>query len=74
LPPPSRPPAGSCPSLTYDLQPIELGFEQCDRTKLRVALKDQPDGCRLGLDDDQFPVLDVIAERHIAAHPHALGL
>jgi hypothetical protein len=26
------------------------------------------------LTDDQFAVLDVVAERHIAAHPHALGL
>jgi hypothetical protein len=47
--------------------------EQRDRAKFRIAPEDHPDGRRLGLIHDQFAVLDVIAERHVPAHPHALA-
>ncbi len=39
---------------------------------LDEALEDAADDCRLGLVDDQLAVLDVVAERRPAAHPHAL--
>jgi hypothetical protein len=41
--------------------------------QFRIAFKDHPDGRRLRLIYDQFAVLDVIAERHVAARPHALA-
>jgi hypothetical protein len=66
--------AGSFPPLTHNAYPIQLGFEQRHRAKFRIAPKNQPDGCRLGFVDDQSAVLDIIAERHIATHPHPLGL
>ena len=54
--------------------PLELCLQQRDRAKLGVAPEDHPDSRRLGFADDQLPFPDVVAERHIAAHPHALGL
>ncbi len=66
--------AGSRAALAANAQPIELGFEQGDRAELGVALEDHPDSCRLNRIDNQLPFLDVVAKRHIAAHPHALGL
>ena len=50
---------------------------QCARqrgggTDLHEALEDHSDGRGFGLVDDQLAVLDVIAERHEPAHPHAL--
>ena len=35
-------------------------------------LEDHADGGGFGLVDDELAVLDVVAERHEAAHPHAL--
>src|ERR1700720_2759834 len=67
------PSAGSLTALAHETQPVELGLEQRDRPQFRIAFKDQPDGRRLRLIHDQFAVLDVIAERRVAAHPHALA-
>src|ERR1700731_1170972 len=53
---------------------FELCLQQRDRAKLGVALEDHPDSRRLGFADDQLTFPDVVAERHLAAHPHALGL
>ena len=69
-----QPSAGAFTALAHNTQPVELGLEQRDRAQFRIAPEDQPDGRRLRLIDDQFAVLDVIAERHVAAHPHALLL
>src|SRR6202030_3260992 len=66
--------AGSLPALAHDAGSLELCLQQRDRAKLGVALEDHPDSRRLGFADDQLPFPDVVAERHIAAHPHALGL
>ena len=43
-----------------------------DRGAFGEALEDAADDRRFGLVDDQLPVLDVVAERRPAAHPHAL--
>jgi hypothetical protein len=69
-----QPSAGSFTALGHNTQSIEFGPEQRDRAKLGVALEDHPDSRRLGFADDQLPFPDVVAERHIAAHPHALLL
>ena len=69
-----QPSAGSFTALAHEIQPVEFGPEQRDRAQFRIAPEDQPDGRRLRLIDDQLAVLDVIAERHVAAHPHALLL
>jgi len=69
----SQPSAGSLTALAHDTQPVELGPEQRDRAQFRVALEDQPDGLCLRPIHDQFALLDVIAERHVPAHPHALA-
>jgi hypothetical protein len=42
---------------------------QRDRAKLGAALEDHPGSRRLGFADDQLPFPDVVAERHVAAHP-----
>ena len=65
---------GSLAPFAHNPQAVKLGFGQGDRAKFRTAPEDEPDGYRLGFVDDEFGVLDVIAERHIAAHPHALCL
>ena len=71
-PPASRPPAPSRRLL--HTQSIEFGPEQRDRAQFRIASKDQPDGLGLSLIHGQLAVLDIIAERDVAAHPHALLL
>ena len=68
-------PSGSpLTALAHDTQPVELSLEQRDRAEFRIAPENHPDGRRLRLIHDQFAVLDAIAERHVAAHPHALLL
>src|ERR1700730_18723653 len=66
--------AGSFTALAHDTQPAEFGLEQRDRAQFRIALEDHPYGRRLRLIHDQIAVLDVVAERYVAAHPHALLL
>src|SRR6202040_2356632 len=63
-----QPSAGSFTALAHNTQSIEFGPEQRDRAQSRIAPEDQPDSRGLRLTDDQFAVLDVIAERHVAAH------
>src|SRR6202049_919604 len=69
-----HPSAGSFTALAHETQPVEFGLEQRDRAQFRIAPEDQPGSRSLRLIHDQFAVLDVIAERHVAAHPHALAL
>jgi hypothetical protein len=69
-----QPSPSSFTALAHNPQPVEFGLEQRDRAHFRIAPEDQPDGRRLRLIDDQLAVLDVVAERHVAAHPHALLL
>jgi hypothetical protein len=66
--------AGSFTALAHNTQPVELGLEQRDRPQFRIAPEDHPDGRRIRLIHDQFAVLDVVTERNVAAHPHALLL
>ena len=54
-------------------QSIEFGPEQRDRAQFGIAPEDQPDSRGLSLIHDQFAVFDVVAERHVPAHPHALA-
>ena len=58
------------------LGPDILGPQRADqlggRAELDEPLEDHPDGRGLGLVDDQLAVLDLVAERDEAAHPHAL--
>ena len=51
--------------ISYDA--IELGPEQRDRAQFGIAPNDHPEAGRRppGLIDDQFAVLDVVAERHV---------
>jgi len=69
-----QPSAGAFTALAHDTQPVEFGPEQRDRAQFGIAPEHHPDGRRLRLIRDQFAVLDVVAERHVAAHPHALLL
>ena len=69
-----QPSAGSFTALAHNTQSVEFGPEQRDRAQFRIAPEDQPDGRGLRLIHDQFAVLDVVAERHVPAHPHALLL
>ena len=49
-------------------------LRQCRRrAELNEPLEDHPDDRGLGLVNDQLAVLDVVAERRAAAHPHALA-
>src|ERR1700730_5215731 len=66
--------AGSFTALAHNTQPVEFGLEQRDRAQFRITPEDQPGSRSLRLIHHQFAVLDVIAERHVAAHPHALAL
>jgi hypothetical protein len=66
-----QPSGGSFTALAA--QPVELDPEQRDRAKFRIAPEDHPDGRRLRLIHGQFAVLDIIAERHVRAHPYALA-
>src|SRR5208337_4242440 len=66
--------ARSLPSLAHDAGPLELRLQQRDRAELGVAPEDRPDARRLRRVDDQLAILDIVAERDVAAHPHALGL
>ena len=72
--PPARRSAGSLAALADDAQAVEFGLEQRHRAKFGVALEDHPHRRRLGFVHDQLPFLDVVAQRHVPAHPHALGL
>ena len=65
--------AGTFTTLAHNTQPVKLGLEQRDRAEFRLAFEDQLHGRCLSLIDEQFAVPDVIAERHVAAHPHALA-
>src|SRR3954453_14111192 len=49
-------------------------LQQPNRAELGIAAKYVSHALRLGLDDDQFPVLDGVAERRHPAHPHPLLL
>src|SRR4029077_9470876 len=69
-----QPSPSSFTALAHETQPVEVSLEQRDRAEFRIAFEDHPDGRRLRLIYDQFAVLDIVAERHVAAHPHALFL
>src|SRR6202022_3800950 len=69
-----QPSPSSFTALAHNPQPVEFGLEQRARAQFRIAPEDQPGSRSLRLIHDQFAVLDVIAERHVAAHPHALAL
>src|SRR5258707_8968144 len=45
--------------------------EGSDRAELEEALEDHPDCCGFRLVDDQFPVPNLVSERHTAAQPHS---
>ena len=47
-------------------------FDQRGGPHLQEPLEDHPDSRRLFLVDHQLAVFDPVAERHEAAHPHAL--
>jgi hypothetical protein len=51
---------------------IERAGHQRGGPHLQKSLEDHPDGGGFLCVDDQFAVLDAVAERHEAAHPHAL--
>jgi hypothetical protein len=69
-----QPSAGAFTALAHNPQEVEFAPEQRDRPQFRIAPEDQPDGRRLSLIHAQFAVFGVVAERHVAAHPHALLL
>jgi hypothetical protein len=62
-------PVRSRPSLADDALCIERGLQFANRAELEVSAKDHPDRFGFRLVDDEFSVLDVIAERGPAAHP-----
>jgi hypothetical protein len=65
-----QPSAGALKPLAHNALPVEFGIEQGDRAQFGIALEDRPDSRGLGLVDGQLPLLNGVAERHIAAHPH----
>ena len=62
------------PALADDARTIQFLLQQADRLQRCVSLEDQLDGLRLGRVHDQLAILDIVAERWQAAHPHALLL
>ena len=79
MPAAERPAAGhTAVPLMADFAPhapsIQFGLESPYRTLCQVELKDFSDQLGFGRVDQQFPISKVIAERHGAAHPDALGL
>ena len=58
-------------AVAADVLGPELPSERRRRADLQEPLEDHPDDRGLRLVDDQLPVLDPVAHRHEAAHPHA---
>src|SRR6266516_6349810 len=52
---------------------IKVDFKFGNTAECQIALKDQPHGFSLGDIDDEFALLNVIAERDGASHPHTLA-
>ena len=65
---------GALALLAADASPVEFLLEERDGAELGIAPEDHAHRLGLGLVDDQLAVPDVVAERDVAAHPHALGL
>src|SRR4051812_6844600 len=61
---------GADPALAGNAAGGEVLLQQPDRAELGIATKYVSHALRLGLDDDQFAVLDGVAERRHTAHPH----
>src|SRR6266567_9452996 len=59
--------------LAADSLLIKIDSEFGNTAECQVAFKDQPHRLSLGGVDDEFAVLNVIAERDGASHPHALA-
>ena len=69
-----QPSAGSFTALARNTRSIEFGPEQKRPSRVPHSAGRSTGQSQLRLIHDQFAVLDVIAERHVAAHPHALFL
>jgi hypothetical protein len=67
---PVRPAIRRCAVLADDAGCIEMLLKQAHRTQFLIAPEGIADGLSLGLVDDQLAVLQVVAERWLAAHPH----
>lgn len=65
---------GTLAPLADNADPVEFVAEQPDRSEFRIAPEDHAHRLGFGVIDDQLAVLNVIAERDIATHPHALSL
>src|SRR6266516_4028796 len=59
--------------LAADYFLIKVDSEFGNTAECQIALKDQPHRFGLSGVDDEFAVLNVIAERDGASHPHALA-
>src|ERR1700733_12341053 len=53
---------------------VELLFEAHHASRFEIAVKQRPHDCRMILDDVQGAILDPVAQRNHAAHPHSLLL
>src|SRR5258707_11719456 len=51
---------------------VELLFEANDGSRLEIAAEQGPHDCCMILDDAQGAILDPVAQRDYAAHPHSL--
>ena len=57
--------------LVADVFRDQLPRQRGGRADLEEALEDRPNELGIGLVDDQLAVLDLVAQRRPAAHPHA---
>src|SRR5271167_2057240 len=77
MPPTEQAAAGRAASaIDADRKPnalsIELLFEAHHASRLEIAAKQGPYDCCMILDDAQGALLDPVAQRDYAAHPHTL--
>src|SRR5258707_2079858 len=62
------------PDLADNPVQFEVGLESANSPELDIPLEQIPDRLCFGFIDDKLPVLDVVAQRQVAARPHALAL
>src|SRR5262245_7183519 len=68
------PAAARDPSLANNVLPPQVGLQGRDRAALKVSLEDILDCLGFSFVNDELPVLEVVTERQVAAHPHPLAL
>src|SRR5947209_10392496 len=60
-----------CPAFRAKPETVGLLLDPAHAAELTIESEDAADGLGLGGVDDQHALVGVIAQRHIAAHPHA---